>query len=184
VLAINKSDLCPESESRAFVDDYARAGVHGRVVSAHAGTGIADLRADCVGKRSLFVGHSGVGKSSLLNAMVPALELLAGQVNPKTGKGRHTTTAAWLVRPEPGFELIDTPGVRGFGLWGIGADDLERAYREFEPFIGHCRFSDCRHEREPGCAIQDAVEAGTIARRRYESFRKLREEIRMEGGAY
>jgi ribosome biogenesis GTPase len=116
--------------------------------------------------------------------MVPALELLAGQVNPKTGKGRHTTTAAWLVRPEPGFELIDTPGVRGFGLWGIGADDLERAYREFEPFIGHCRFSDCRHEREPGCAIQDAVEAGTIARRRYESFRKLREEIRMEGGAY
>jgi ribosome biogenesis GTPase len=184
VLAINKSDLCPESESRAIVNDYARAGVHGRVVSAHAGTGIADLRADCVGKRSLFVGHSGVGKSSLLNAMVPALELLAGQVNPKTGKGRHTTTAAWLVRPEPGFELIDTPGVRGFGLWGIGADDLERAYREFEPFIGHCRFSDCRHEREPGCAIQDAVEAGTIARRRYESFRKLREEIRMEGGAY
>jgi ribosome biogenesis GTPase len=184
VLAVNKADLKPAAEARAIVADYERADVPGIVLSAHAGTGIEALRGACFGKRSLFVGHSGVGKSSLLNAMVPELELLAGRVNPKTGKGRHTTTAAWLVRPEPGFELIDTPGVRAFGLWDIDADHLERAYREFEPFLGHCRFSDCRHEREPGCAVRAAVESGAISRRRYESFRKLREEIRMEGGAY
>ena len=183
-LVVNKADLAPPAESRAIVDDYAPAGVPGFVVSAHEGTGIEALRGACLGRRSLFVGHSGVGKSSLLNAMEPGLELLAGRVNAKTGKGRHTTTAAWLVRPEPGLELIDTPGMRGFGLWDIDADHLERAYREFEPYLGHCRFSDCRHEVEPGCAVRAAVEAGRIARLRFESFRKLREEIREEGGGY
>lgn len=184
LLAVNKADLAPAAEARAILEDYARADVPGFVVSAHAGSGIEALRGACLGRRSLFVGHSGVGKSSLLNAMEPGLELLAGRVNPKTGKGRHTTTAAWLLRPEPGLELIDTPGVRGFGLWDIDADHLERAYREFEPYLGHCRFSDCRHEREPGCAVREAVEAGRIAPRRYESFRKLREEIRAEGGGW
>lgn len=181
VLAVNKADLAA-GESRAIVDDYAAAGVPGFVVSAHEGTGVEILRGACLGRRSLFVGHSGVGKSSLLNAMEPGLELLAGRVNPKTGKGRHTTTAAWLLRPEPGLELIDTPGMRGFGLWDIDADHLERAYPEFEPFLGRCRFSDCRHEREPGCAVREAVEAGRLPRRRYESFRKLRDEIREEAG--
>jgi len=180
-LVLNKADLDAAAECRAIIDAYALAGYEGHVVSAHTRVGLDALRAACTGKRSLFVGHSGVGKSSLLNAMVPGLDLLAGQVNAKTGKGRHTTTAAWLIRPEPGFELIDTPGVRGFGLWGIDADDLERAYPEFEPHVGHCRFSDCRHETEPGCAIRAAVETGQIAQRRYESFRKLREEIEQEG---
>ncbi len=184
LLAVNKADLGTAAEAEAILAGYAPAGVPGYVVSAHSGAGVDRLRAACVGRRSLFVGHSGVGKSSLLNAMVPGLELLAGRVNPRTGKGRHTTTAAWLVRPAPDFELIDTPGVRAFGLWGIDADHLERAYREFERYLGHCRFSDCRHEREPGCAVVEAVEAGAISRLRYESFRKLREEIRMEGGAY
>jgi ribosome biogenesis GTPase len=183
LLVINKSDLAEESVSRGIAQDYATAGIRGLVVSVHAGTGLDAVRDACAGRRSLFVGHSGVGKSSLLNAMVPALDLLAGLVNAKTGKGRHTTTAAWLVRPE-GFELIDTPGMRAFGLWGIGADDLENGYREFEPHLGACRFSNCRHEREPGCAIIAAVASGAIARRRYESFLKLRDEIREEESSF
>lgn len=184
LLVVNKADLAAPGAAEAIVADYAPAGIPGLVASAQSGVGIEAVTAACRGRRSLFVGHSGVGKSSLLNAMVPGLDLLAGRVNPRTGKGRHTTTAAWLVRPEAGFELIDTPGVRAFGLWGIGADGLEHAYREFEPHLGHCRFSDCRHAREPGCAVVAAVASGAIAARRYESFLKLREEIREEEKAF
>ena len=149
-------------------------------VCAKRGEGVEALRHALHGRRSLFVGHSGVGKSTLLNALVPALDLLEGAVNEKTGKGRHTTTAAVLVRPEPDLELIDTPGVRAFGLWGIGSRDLEQAYAEFRRFLGLCRFTDCRHATEPGCALRAAVEAGQVSRLRYESFLKLREELEKE----
>jgi ribosome biogenesis GTPase len=159
------------------LDDYARAGVPGHRVGAKSGEGIAELRRACIGRRSLFVGHSGVGKSTVLNALVPGLELLEGAVNDKTGKGRHTTTAALLVRPEPDFELIDTPGVRAFAPWGIGARDLDHAYREFRPFLGACRFGDCRHVGEPGCAVGAAAESGAIAPRRYASYVKLLGEL-------
>ena len=129
-----------------------------------------------------MVGHSGVGKSTLLNALAPGAALLEGLVNERTGKGRHTTTAAWLIQPAPGFELIDTPGVRAFGLWGIGPRDLDQSYAEFRPFLGACRFSDCTHRSEPGCALRAAVKAGTVADRRFESYLKLREELEQEQG--
>ena len=163
--------------------EYERAGVPCHAVCALGGEGLEPLRHALLGRRSLFVGHSGVGKSTLLNALVPGLDLLEGQVNEKTGKGRHTTTAAVLVRPESGLELIDTPGVRAFGLWGVGSRDLEQAYVEFRRFLGECRFADCRHASEPGCALRAAVEAGEVSRLRFESFLRLRAELEEEEGS-
>lgn len=182
-LVLNKVDLVRDDaagEPRSVLDDYRRAGVPGHAVCARTGEGIEELHHACRGRRSLFVGHSGVGKSTVLNAMVPRLQLLEGAVNEKTGKGRHTTTAALLVRPQPDVELIDTPGVRAFALWGIGPRDLDQAYREFRPFLGACRFGDCRHAREPDCAVRAAADAGDIARRRYASYVKLLGELETE----
>ena len=185
-LVLNKTDLAGgegDAAPQEILDAYARAGVPGHAVCAkRGGPALDELRHACRGRRSLFVGHSGVGKSTLLNALVTGLDLLEGAINQKTGKGRHTTTAAVLVRPEPGFELIDTPGVRTFTLWGIGPRDLDQAYREFHPFLGSCRFNDCRHRGEPGCAVRAANDEGRIAARRYQSYLKLLEELEAEAG--
>jgi len=182
-LVLNKSDLGDAAEAAALLSDYGRAGYAGLAVSARTGAEVDHLRQVCRGRRSLVVGHSGVGKSTLLNALFPGLALLAGEVNRKTGKGKHTTTAAVLLQPEPGLELIDTPGMRTFGLWGIGPNDLDQSYPEFRPFLGECRFADCRHVREPGCALHAAVEAGTVPARRLDSYVKLRDELLAETGA-
>jgi ribosome biogenesis GTPase len=179
-LVLNKIDLAAPDDLEAVLDDYAQAGVPGHRVCAKSQEGIEDLRHACLGRRSLFVGHSGVGKSTVMNGLVPGLDLLEGAVNEKTGKGRHTTTAAVLVRPEPDFELIDTPGVRAFAPWGIGPRDLDQAYHEFRPFLGACRFRDCRHTGEPGCAIAAAAASGAIAPRRYASYRRVLEELEAE----
>lgn len=179
-LALNKTDLGSAERAAALIHEYERAGVPCHAVCALNGEGLEPLRHALLGRRSLFVGHSGVGKSTLLNALVPGLDLLEGQVNEKTGKGRHTTTAAVLVCPEPGLELIDTPGVRAFGLWGVGSRDLEQTYVEFRRFLGECRFADCRHAAEPGCALRAAAEAGEVSRLRFASFLRLREELEEE----
>lgn len=180
VLALNKTDLGEERESAEVLDDYSPAGVTGLAMCAKSGRGVEALLAACAGRRSLFVGHSGVGKSTLLDLLAPGHELLAGDVNERTGKGRHTTTAALLLQPAPGLELIDTPGVRAFGLWGVDAATLEEYYPEIQAQRGGCRFDDCRHDREPGCAVREAVERGEVHERRFASFHKLREEL--EGG--
>jgi len=179
-LVLNKADLASVAESREIADAYRAAGTAVHVVCARTASGIPELRHACDGRRSLLVGHSGVGKSTLLNALAPGFDFLEGAVNEKTGKGRHTTTAAWLVQPAPGLELIDTPGMRAFGLWGIGPRDLDQAYAEFRPYLGACRFGDCTHRAEPGCAVRAAVAAGHIARRRFESYLKLRDELEQE----
>lgn len=179
-IAINKCDLASEAEVQALLDDYGRAGYAAHRVCAKTGEGVDALKHACRERRSLLTGHSGVGKSTLLNALAPGIDLLAGRVNPVTGKGRHTTSAAWLIAPEPGIELIDTPGIRSFGLWGIEARNLAQAYPELRPHVGRCRFGDCRHESEPGCAMRAAAAAGEISALRWESFRKLRAELEAE----
>jgi len=176
-LVLNKTDLGAPERAAGLLAEYERAGVPCHAVCAVSGDGVEPLRHALLGRRSLLVGHSGVGKSTLLNRLVPGLEHLVGDVNEKTGKGRHTTTAAVLVRPAPDLELIDTPGVRSFGLWGVGALELEQAYVEFRRFLGECRFTDCRHGAEPGCALRAAVERGDVSRLRYESFLRLRAEL-------
>lgn len=180
VLALNKADLGGEAEVASLLGDYAPAGVAGFPLCAKTGRGVDALREACRGRRSLFVGHSGVGKSTLLDVLAPGHELLAAEVNERTGKGRHTTTAALLLQPAPDLELIDTPGVRAFALWGVDAATLVEYYPELWALRGTCRFDDCRHDREPGCAVRAAVERGELHERRFASFQKLRDEL--EGG--
>jgi len=176
-LALNKTDLAKAEVAAALVADYTTAGVTVHPVCAKTRAGLDPLHDALHGRRSLFVGHSGVGKSSLLNAVEPGFGLLVGAVNAKTGKGRHTTTTAVLLQPEPDVELIDTPGMRAFGLWDIEPAHLDQAWREFLPYLGHCRFADCAHVSEPGCAVRSAVASGAIPERRYASFLKLRDEL-------
>ncbi len=135
------------------------------------------MQSACAGRRTLFVGHSGVGKSTLLGQLLPGTEILEGDVNEVTGKGRHTTSAAILYRSGADTELVDTPGVRAFGLWDIGPEDLAEYYPELRPHVGECRFGDCRHDREPGCGLRAAVERGEIGVRRFASYCKLRDEL-------
>lgn len=180
VLALNKTDLGEEQEAVAILEDYAAAGVTGYAMCAVTGRGVEALEAASRGRRSLFVGHSGVGKSTLLSRLAPGHELLQGEVNETTGKGRHTTTAALLLRLGGGTELIDTPGVRAFGLWGVDGGTLEEYYPEWQHLLRTCRFGDCRHDREPGCALREALERGEIHERRFASFQKLRAELEGE----
>ena len=180
VLALNKTDLGEEAEASEILADYAAAGITGYAMCAMTGRGVDVLEATTRGKRSLFVGHSGVGKSTLMARLAPGHELLQGEVNETTGKGRHTTTAALLLRLGQGTELIDTPGVRAFGLWGVDGSTLEEYYPEWQHLLGHCRFGDCRHDREPGCALHGALERGEIHERRFASFQKLRAELEGE----
>ena len=188
LLVLNKTDLDAAHEAEAILAEYAYAGVHGVATCAVSGLGVAGVRERCLGRRTLFVGHSGVGKSTLLGALAPGHVIAQGEVNEVTGKGRHTTTAAVLYRLEPDAggpppaaptrtELVDTPGVRAFALWGVDADELVEYYPELKPFIGHCRFGDCRHDREPGCALREAVAGGAVGERRFASYCKLRDEL-------
>jgi ribosome biogenesis GTPase len=182
LLVLNKTDLDDAHEVDALLAEYARAGIAGNATCARSGRGVPAVRERCSGRRTLFVGHSGVGKSTLLGALAPGQVVAQGEVNEVTGKGRHTTSAAVLYRLEPApeaptTELVDTPGVRAFALWGVEADELVEYYPELEPFAGRCRFGDCRHDREPGCALRAALARGEVGERRFASYCKLRDEL-------
>jgi ribosome biogenesis GTPase len=145
-------------------------------LSAKTGQGIAELRQALNGKITAVAGPSGVGKSSLLNVLDPTRDRAVGAISAATGKGRHTTTATVLHRI-PGEALTfvaDTPGIRALSLQGVAADDLDQFFPEMRPFLGQCRYADCSHVSEPGCAVQAAVDAGEIRRERYESYVGLR----------
>jgi ribosome biogenesis GTPase len=177
LLVLNKTDLDSRHESDALLAEYTRAGVRGLTTCAVSGHGVDDVRAACDGRRTLFVGHSGVGKSTLLARLMPQVVINQGEVNVVTGKGRHTTSAAVLYRPGGDIELVDTPGVRAFALWGVEPDELVEYWPELRPLVGGCRFGDCRHDREPGCALRAAVERGEVGERRFASYCKLRDEL-------
>ncbi len=142
--------------------------------SVTTGEGIESVRAWLEGKTSVAVGMSGVGKTSLINALEPGLEMRVQPVNRRTGKGRHTTTHIELVRLSSGGHLVDAPGLRELSLWSVEPHEIEGLFPEFEPLIGTCRFgTGCWHEGEPGCAVRDAVDAGSIARHRHETYLAL-----------
>ncbi len=173
LLVLNKIDLAGDLPAlRERLAEYEELGYPVLYTSAVTGAGLEALRERVRGKISAFIGPSGVGKSSLLNALQPGLGLRVGSINPRTGMGRHTTTRSELIPFEGGY-LADTPGLRDIGVWGIRPEDLAACFPEMRPYIGRCEFSDCLHLEEPGCAVRRAVARGKIRRRRYESYRRI-----------
>lgn len=173
IIVINKMDLvdAPPEEAAAYeAMDYPVLQV-----SATTGHGIEAVRERLTGRVSVVAGHSGVGKSSLLNAVQPELGLVVGAVNVVTGRGTHTTTAAAWIPLEGGGAVIDTAGIREFGLYGIPERDLGWLFRDIARIAPGCRFPDCRHTQEPGCAVQVAADDGRLAEFRYMSYLRMLE---------
>ena len=179
-LAVNKVDLADERTLAAIDRDlapYRALGYPVRHVSARIGLGMDVFREDLAEHTSILVGLSGVGKSSMLNALVPDLELRTSTLSHASRQGRHTTTATTLYRLQGAGALIDSPGIRTLRLGPLSFTEIERGFIEFRPHLGHCRFRDCRHGEEPECAIKEAVQAGHINPRRFESFHRLTEGL-------
>lgn len=173
ILCVNKVDLAGLPEVDRFFEPYRMAGYPIVPTSAHTGYGVDDLRELLAGKISAFAGPSGVGKSSLLNHIIPGPVERTGDISSATGKGRHTTTWTTLFQLDRDTFVADTPGMRALGLWGIDFENLDDLFPEFRPHIGSCYYGDCRHLDEPDCAVLAALEAGKIHPARYESYRKL-----------
>jgi ribosome biogenesis GTPase len=180
IVCANKVDLIDTEEAHALFGLYERIGYEVHYTSAKTGQGVDALRARLAGKLSVLSGPSGVGKSSLLNAVQPGLGLLAREVSQATTKGRHTTVAPELLRLEVGGYVADTPGLRSIALWDVEPGELEAYFPDIRPYVAGCEFSDCTHTHEPGCAVRDALERGEIDPARYESFLRLREEVEVE----
>ena len=175
-LVINKTDLGNEAAARARFAMYQSIGYPVHYTSTITGAGLDDLHHALRGSTSALTGPSGVGKSSLMNAMYPGLDLRVGAISDSVNKGRHTTVGAHMHPLPDGGYVMDTPGLREVGLWGVPPASLDQCFPEFRALLGECRFADCRHLAEPACAVRAAVDAGHITRDRYFSYTKLREE--------
>lgn len=179
-VVLNKVDLArSEDEVEALARRFAGAGYPVHRTSVKRGDGLEEMRRELHGRVTAVAGPSGVGKSSLLNALHPELGLRTQEVSASVNKGRHTTVGAKLIALPDGDEgyLVDTPGLREVGLWGLQRDALDQCFPEFAPYLGECRFQDCTHSIEPACAVRAAVDAGTVDASRYESYLKLRTEL-------
>ena len=169
----NKVDLDPDAA--AAFDVYEEIGYPVLRTSAETGAGVEQVRELLCGRISVLAGPSGVGKSSLLNAIDPGLTLRVGDVSDAVRKGRHTTVSSVLIPLECGGYVADTPGLRELGLWGVEDQDLDACFPELRPHLGHCQFRSCTHTHEPGCAVREALDAGEIRPDRYESYVALLE---------
>ena len=180
VICVNKVDLLDErsrGEELAKLDDYRSLDVPVIACSTKTGEGLDALRALVQNKTSALVGHSGVGKSSILNALDSRLQLATADVSQKRGTGRHTTTSSTLIDFGDGTFIIDTPGIREFGLWNLDREGLRDYFPEFEEPSESCRFTNCTHVHEPDCEVKARVEAGEISTARYETYSRLWTEI-------
>ena len=178
VICINKTDLNAADE---LVSIYANAGFRTVRTSAETGDGIEELLSVISGKVNAFTGNSGVGKSSILNRLSPALALPTGTVSDKLGRGRHTTRHVELFDLGNETFVADTPGFASFEvdlIEPIRCEDLQYAFRDFRPYIGACRFQDCAHLKEPGCAVLEAIASGAIAPQRHQSYARLYENAK------
>lgn len=185
ILLLNKSDLLDDYAVDSLdlvhqLELYEELGfrvLHSSTKTDHGLDALLELLHDSV---SVFVGQSGVGKSSLVNVILPKENARVGEISEQTGFGRHTTTTSKLYHLPRGGQLIDSPGIREFGLWHLDPSQVIEGMREFAPYLGHCKFRNCQHEAEPGCAIRAAVEAGKIKASRFENFRLIRDGILAE----
>lgn len=179
IVCITKGDLdggIEEVEFGEVISDYRRIGYRVIMTSIVSGQGLDELRDALKGKTTVLLGKSGVGKTSLLNALIPGFDLRVGDISRATGKGRHTTSVSELFQAN-GCMLIDTPGVREFGLWDVAPDEVAGLFPEMREYLGGCQFGQsCSHDEEPGCAVRRAVMGGHISPRRYASYLRLREE--------
>ena len=175
LVVVNKDDLAP---AQPLAEIYRRAGVPVLVTSAETGEGIEALREALAGKLSCLTGNSGVGKSSLLNRACPQLQLPVGEVSEKLGRGRHTTRHIELYSLGSNTFVADTPGFSAFDIERmelVHKEQLQYAFPEFAPYLGHCQFPDCAHRKEPGCAVRKALAEGKIGQTRYSSYERLYE---------
>jgi len=174
ILCINKIDLVDPADLMPIVGVYGQMGYPVLLASATTGQGIDQLRRLSAGKESVVAGQSGVGKSTLLNAVEPELALRVGEVSRENEKGKHTTTVARLIPLKIGGFVVDTPGIRQFRLWDIVPEEVAGYYRDIRPYVSLCRYPDCTHTHEADCAVKDAVADGRLDARRYESYCHLR----------
>lgn len=181
LVCITKMDLVEDSpqgeEIKAIADEYRAIGYDVILTSIFNDQNVMKLKATLQGQLSALVGKSGVGKSSLINVFEPELDLHTQAVSKATGKGRHTTTASQIFPLSQGGFVIDTPGVREFGLWDVAESELTMCFPEMRPYMYQCKFTDCAHINEPDCAIRQATIQGEISPYRYQSYLKLRGEI-------
>jgi ribosome biogenesis GTPase len=177
-IIINKMELVTD-DARARFADYEKAGYPVHYISVKQRIGLEEVRSELAGRVSVVSGPSGVGKSSLLNALFPGLGLRVAEISESVNKGRHTTVGAFL-HPLPAGEgaVVDTPGLREIGLWELPIEDFDACFPEIRAVRENCKFADCAHVSEPACAVRKAVGAGEVSRERYESYLKLREELK------
>ncbi len=187
LIVVNKIELLSSlelSNLNQVLDIYRNIGYQVKLISCVTQQGLQPLIDSLKDKVSVFVGQSGVGKSSIINQLIPSSNEEVGDVSDNSGLGQHTTTAAKLIPFTHGGELIDSPGVREFGLWHLPIDEITNGFIEFQNYLGGCKFSDCTHRDDPGCLIRANVELGNIHQERYDSYLKIIDSLEQNRPAY
>ena len=177
LIIINKIDLPKPAEFETVFSAYKSLGIEVFPTSCETGEGIQDLKQAMRGYKTILVGHSGVGKSSIINQLVPGLDLKTATISKSTNRGKHTTAHIELFELPSGGFLADSPGLKVMGIWEVEKAELQYYYAEFEKYNGTCRFKDCAHIHEPNCAVKQALETGEIEKFRYENYLAILESL-------